>query len=302
MKRIIYIYLLLVVVASCGKVLLQDSYSISEYTEKYIEENEELYFIDNTSSSFQFQTLNGCKIIFEENSFWKNGNTFDGEVKFRFLFVPNRIAMIKSGMPSMYKDFNNSVSLMESGGKFLLEAYDNSDGTELLSHNSYTVIIPRSLTGAKSNSMSLFIMQDQDSKFWTRGSENLNSGFSGVTNSDEAFQLNVSAFGWINCDDIIYSNGISYNISINYPLGFDDTNSYVFIALDSFPNSIGNLSLKIPKNEDGKIIFVARDDNNFYLTSDSFVATSDIIFEFANSTLEKISIADFDGHLASILE
>ncbi len=303
MNKIGLVYVIaLAIFTGCSKDNDQEVLQTSEYTNKFISENEEIYHIESGSSSFEIEARNGCKIRFEENSFLKDGVVFNGRIRFRFVLITNRVDMIKSGMLTMYEN-SEGVHMLESGGEYFLQAYDDSDDKLLSSSKPYELFIPISLSGTQSDNMELFFMEDQSDTFWELApKDTLGLHFNRVFSGEGIFRVVTTQFGWINIDAINYYSGVSYEFSFKYPKGFDNTNSLVFLVLDNYPNSVANLSIKVPENETGKIIFVARTNDHFHITYESFVATFDREFDFTDNELIKVPLKDFDDYLLSVLE
>lgn len=295
---------ILIAFFSCVTLSDNDLIPKSEFTEKYIEENMEVFFEDDASSAIEIVSRDGCTIRFEPGSFLQDGSQYNGEIKIEFLIIHDQIDMILSGMHTMYADWDSNYSLMESGGEFLLKAFDENN-EELRLSEFFEIYVPKSLTEPTDSLMRLYVMFEGenngslDANFWsTFGSPDNDEYFS---NTEDGYFVYFRHFEWINCDDLIDFEGPAHKLDFTYPNDYDSSNSFAFITLNNYPNSLATTDLYIPENEEGHLVFIARDNEHFHLIVEPFTSIPNLEIDLRNLDVVKVPNAEVDNYLANIL-
>jgi len=279
----------------------------SDYTDTYIDENKEIFSFEDASIARDILTRDGCKIIFSAESFLKEDEMYDGIVNIEFLLITKREEMILSGMPTMYYG-NGGNGLLASGGEFWIKAYDpNGKLLQVDASKPYTVEIPKDLTNVGESTMNLFTFPSQSiangisSGNWVQFFGLDTSSF-GVGETESLYKVIFNEFEWINCDAFLNIEDPKYKIDFIYPMGYNLNNSFAFLSLKNYPNSLARLDLRLPEDEEGQLVFVARDESRYYISIESFVATDDLEIDFSNKELVRFDLDEAANYLFENLD
>lgn len=215
--------------------------------------------LNTTSNSVTFFTDAGCEFRFSKNGFTKNGEPVSGEINVEVIEIFDKGTMAITGAHTMTDD-----SILISGGEFRVEAYQ--DGDDLDYDFTYRVEVPSSLSGDYSEDMQLFVMQESMniSPNWI-SAPNISDIWGVFGQSDtSSYSLNLSGFGWFNCDKFLDDPRPRTKLDIKLPSQFDDDNSRVFLAIKGETSSLGVATLgKYPIGLDVHLIFIAEVENQF---------------------------------------
>ena len=215
--------------------------------------------LDATGNQVTFETDAGSEFRFSKTGFTENGAAVSGIIEIDIIEIFDKGSMAITGKHTMTDD-----SILISGGELFIRAYKSDN--ELDYDFTYRVEVPSNQSGNYSIKMQLFT-----------GGENLNSsqdwvsapnisdtwGVFGQTDSS-SYSLNLTGFGWFNCDRFYNDTRPLTELDILIPNQFDNDNSIVYLAIKGEQSSLGIATKgKYPIGLDVHLIFSAESEDQF---------------------------------------
>ncbi|MFK7787403.1 MAG: hypothetical protein AB8B56_19925 [Crocinitomicaceae bacterium] len=277
-----------------------DFYNNTDYRNAYLNEYKEIFTIVNPSVKNEIISKKGVKIEFDKNTFLKENSLFTGNIRVEFLLIVDKSNMILSGLTTVLRS-NSQLDILKTGGEFYLNAFDAETNEKLTLSDDYLVSIPKALTEDDGSTMLLFIGSGENIQYW-RWPLFQGDTSSVIDESDSAFNVIFSEFGWINCDAFALIDKPKFAIAFEFPDNFNDDNALTFISLDSLPFSMLNIYTPIPINENAKLIFITRTENNYHVAFEEFVSQENVSIDFTDKELDVVPADEIKNYLKNIVE
>ncbi|MDB5281001.1 MAG: hypothetical protein JWO06_76 [Bacteroidota bacterium] len=256
-------------------------------------------FFDQTQVSAQtlsanlstYNTLTGAKgtiiKVAPGSLLHQNGTTVTGSVQFQLRELYSHGDMILSNAATV-----SNGSLLKSGGEIYLTA---TQGSENLLINHSNPLVLQFPTSNATTGMQLFTGSFSTATATTPATINWNP----VANANATIVLDSStlnqyfgfssdSFGWTNCDQFYNLTG-GTDLQVQLPVGFDSTNTRVFMLLDA-ENSLAwadvwaspiykfHACSHTPIGINVTIIAIAQKGNQFYYAIQHETTASGVIF------------------------
>lgn len=218
----------------------------------------------DAGNNFIFTSDKGVKVIINGSCLKRqNGDPVLGEVDFSYVEIFDRGTMLATNKPTVGIQAGEP-RLLTSGGEFLIKVTQN--GEELITDCGYSIHAPTSITGETDQDMGAFagIIDANGDLSWediTQTTE-MWTGFNQATNAD-AYNAFVNDFDWFNYDKFVDLGQGFTSVSFQSPAGFNNTNSYIFMATKTRPNSLAYASTRMPIGAEVYYILVAEYNNGF---------------------------------------
>ncbi|MCX7551596.1 hypothetical protein [Xanthomarina sp. F2636L] len=242
--------------------------------------------LENITQNFQFNaddgfitltSTHGVSISIDGNCLTKNGNAVTGMVDLEYVEVFEKGNMITTNKPTMGIMPNGDKALLLTGGEFFLEA--TQDGVTLETNCVMQLEVPTALTGGADNAMILWYGNiDEDGNLaWEEaeaepGTDGENTVFTDPTN----YYVMFNQFGWTNIDRFYNDPRPKTTINVTVPIGFNNTNSGVYLSYDGEDSGLAQLDAydpisgkfsehygQIPIGLECHLIFVTEEDGNW---------------------------------------
>ena len=249
----------------------------------------------DASDNFIFTSEKGVKVMINGSCLKKqNGDPVVGEVDFSYIEIFDRGTMLATNKPTVGIQ-GSEPRLLTSGGEFLVKI--SQDGEELITDCGYSIHAPTSITGGTDQDMGAFagIIDANGNLSWediTQTTE-MWAGFNQATNA-EAYNAFVNDFDWFNFDKFVDLGQGFTSVSFQSPAGFNNSNSYIFMATKTRPNSLAYASTRMPIGAEVYYILVAEYNNGFkYAVKPAMTLTANptVIFnisELQNGTIQQV--------------
>ncbi|WP_310557392.1 hypothetical protein [Flavobacterium sp.] len=173
----------------------------------------------------------GVQISFNGNNLTKNGNPVTGAIDVKFIEIFDKGTMLATNKSTMGRMFDGNQSVLISGGEFYLEA--SQGGVQLVSTGSIQLEVPSSLTDGIDSEMTFWQgnVADPENIVWEkpRGPQEGAVGFNTAGNN---YNMLFGNFGWTNIDRFYSDPRPKTQILATVPLGYNDTNSAVYLSVD----------------------------------------------------------------------
>lgn len=203
------------------------------------------FFTNNNTSAKQTFTIDaaspslitgnqGTTIQFSPNSFEDaTGSSVTGNVDIELIEIYNKKDMLFLNKQTL-GDNNGNLSPLISGGEFNVTASQNGNEVFLKPWYSYNASVAAP-SGVDPN-MDVFYQNSvtDDTLTWTQADSSLIWGQGG------AYDVYFDSLGWVNCDYFMNQPGNQTSVSVNVPVGYDNTNCAVFISFDGY-NSLTSI-------------------------------------------------------------
>lgn len=218
----------------------------------------------DASELYTFTSEKGVKVIINGACLKKqNGAPVSGQVQLKYIEIFDRGTMLATNKPTVGL-LNGEPHLLTSGGEFLVKVYQN--GEELITDCGFTIHAPTSITGGTDNDMEVFAgtIDANDNLFWENITQTTDFwiGFNQASN-EEAYNAFVSNFEWFNYDRFVdLGQGFTY-VTFQTPVGFNSSNSYIFMAAKSNPHALAYASTKMPIGTEVYYILVSEYNGGF---------------------------------------
>jgi len=249
----------------------------------------------DAGNNFIFTSEKGVKVMINGSCLRKlNGDPVVGEVDFSYIEIFDRGTMLATNKPTVGMQGSEN-RLLTSGGEFLVKISQNDE--ELVTNCGYSIHAPTSVTGGTDQDMGAFAgtidangnlsWEDitQTTEMWT--------GFNQATNA-EAYNAFVNDFDWFNFDKFVDLGQGFTSVSFQSPAGFNNSNSYIFMATKTRPNSLAYASTRMPIGAEVYYILVAEYNNGFkYAVKPAMTLTANPtvtfnISELQNGTIQQV--------------
>ncbi|MCA5006586.1 hypothetical protein [Sphingobacterium bovistauri] len=218
----------------------------------------------DASQTFTFTSAKGVKVVIQGSCLKKqNGAPVTGEVDFSYVEIFDRGTMLATNKPTVGIQ-NGEPKLLTSGGEFLVKVSQNNE--ELQTSCGYSIHAPTSLTGGTDPEMEAFAgaIDNDGNLTWESITQNTEmwTGFNQSVNAD-AYNVIFNAFDWFNYDKFLNLGQGFTSVTFVTPAGFNNSNSSVFMATKTRPNSLAFASTKMPIGSEVYYILVAEFNNGF---------------------------------------
>lgn len=218
----------------------------------------------NVANGIHFTSSKGSHLRIMSNCITtQNDQPVTGNVDLTFIEIFDRGTMLVTNKPTVGIDAGER-KLLTTGGEFFINVSQN--GQALKAGCDFYLHAPTSLTGGTDPDMAQFEGNidsngdltweefSQGGEFWI--------GFNNEVNAD-AYNTFMSAFGWYNYDKFVdLGNGFT-NVTFTTPTGFNNTNSAIFIASKTFPNSLSYANARIPIGAEVYYILISEHNGGF---------------------------------------
>lgn len=237
---------LILVILSCGSD--DENYRPSETIFKQLQENA----LAHLKQEFQFNASNGITtltsakgvtIIIDGSCLTLYGNPVSGNVNVEYIEIFNAGLMAITNRPTRGAHQDGTISMLVSGGEFLIKMTKN--GQPLETACSIQLQVPASLTGGINPGMTLWegVMTDtingNDELIWDEivdgGQENF------VVPEGGNYYAYFNHFGWTNVDIFYNYPGPKTTLLAEVPDGYDFNNSAVYLSYNDQPNALAKL-------------------------------------------------------------
>ena len=211
-------------------------------------------FTLNAEDGGEFTTDKGSKITIPANAFFSaNGNVVTGIIDVEFNEIFSKSDMIFSGVLPVSNGFNPGM-VLNSGGEFSIEAFQNGDDLRVAENMFVEVEIPAQAVNGENNFMELFIagpVNNDTVVDWgfpvNNGDDpnnNWNDSIGGASSftfnsADGTYSISLDTLGWANIDafnwQITYFD-CTFILEIDSTLGvsasLDNSNTTAFAVFE----------------------------------------------------------------------
>ena len=246
----------------------------------------------DAGDNFIFTSAKGVKVMINGSCLKKqNGDPVVGEVDFSYIEIFDRGTMLATNKTTVGIQ-GSEPRLLTSGGEFLVKVAQ--DGEELITDCGYSIHAPTSITGGTDQDMGAFagIIDANGNLSWediTQTTE-MWTGFNQATNAD-AYNAFLNDFNWFNFDKFVDLGEGFTSVSFQSPAGFNNSNSYIFMATKTRPNSLAYASTRMPIGAEVYYILVAEYNNGFkYAVKPAMTLTANPTVTFNLSELQNGAI------------
>lgn len=215
----------------------------------------------NAEDGITFESAAGVTLTILGNCLSLNGNTVTGAVELEFVEIFDRSDMLFTNKTTTGKKPDNTFQPLISGGQFFVKAYQNNE--ELTTNCGFFISVPVDITGGVQNEMSSFtgIFDENDNLIWLPQVTDFWIGQNQV--GTMSYNAIVQDFTPFNCDYFASFPDPKTEIQISLPTGFNYTNSQIYVATPSRPNSLALLFGEFPIGMDIHVIFVSLEGDNY---------------------------------------
>lgn len=245
--------------------------------------------------NFVFTSEKGVKVMVNGSCLKKqNGTPVVGEVDFSYIEIFDRGTMLATNRPTVGMQAGEP-KLLTSGGEFLVKISQN--GEELITDCGYSIHAPTSITGGTDPDMESFVghINANGDLTWENITQTVENwvGFNQAVNAD-AYNVFLNNFNWFNFDKFIDLGQGFTTVTFQTPAGFNSSNSYIFMATKTRPNSLAYANTRMPIGAEVYYILVAEFNNGFKYTvkpASTIAANSSVIFtltELQNGTIQQV--------------
>jgi hypothetical protein len=248
----------------------------------------------DASQNFIFTSTKGVRVLINGSCLKKqNGDPVTGEVDFSYVEIFDKGTMLATNKPTVGM-VGNEPRLLTSGGEFLVKISQN--GEELITNCGYSIHAPTSITGGTDPDMDAFVgtIDTNGELTWSDVTQNTEmwTGFSQAVNAD-AYNAIHNAFNWFNFDKFV-DLGQGYTaVTFITPGGFNNSNSSIFMATKTRPNSLAFASTRMPVGTEVYYILVAEYNGGFkYAVKPLNTITTNQTITFQHSELQNGTIQE----------
>ena len=239
--------------------------------------------IFDAGSTLNYTSPRGVILTINGSCLLKNGNPVTGDVKVSYIEIFDKGDMLTSNRPTL-GNVSGNKELLISGGEFYIQA--TQEGVPLTLSCPMSLDVPTSITGGTQAGMLPFagIIGANDDLAWDQATT-----YEFVTNTQAAtpiYSTLIPSFGWFNVDKFAGNPGPKTTITANVPAGYG-ANAGIFLAVKTFPNSLGKSYGMFPIGLDCFIIFVTEKDGKFRYAIKPQVLTANhqVTFSLSETTL-----------------
>lgn len=237
----------------------------------------------DASTTLNYTSPNGVILTINGNCLRKNGNAVTGEVKVNYVEIFDKGNMITSNKPTL-ANVGGNKELLESGGEFYIQA--TQDNVELTLTCPMSLDIPTAITGGTKTGMEPFvgIIDAEGELSWDQAATYEILTIAQATTP--IYAAIIPSFGWFNCDKFYATPGPKTTITANVPSGYG-ANSGIFLAVKTFPNSLGKSYGQFPVGLDCYLIFVTEKDGMFRYAIKQQILTANhqVFFALSETTI-----------------
>lgn len=235
--------------------------------------------IFDASTTLNYTSPRGVLLTINGSCLLKNGNPVTGDVKVKYIEIFDKGDMLTSNRPTL-GNVSGNKELLISGGEFYIQA--TQEGVPLTLSCPMSLDVPTSITGGTQAGMLPFTgtIDANDDLAWDQATT-----FDFITQT-AVYSALVPSFGWFNCDRYTGSAGPKTTITANVPAGYG-ANAGIFLAVKTFPNSLGKSYGLFPIGLDCYLIFVTLKDGKFRYAIKPQVLTANhqVTFSLSETTL-----------------
>ncbi len=240
-----------------------------------------------------FSSKNNCVVEINKAHLHENGVTHEGDVIIEFMEIFGKSNMVLAGVNTVGRNRDNENQLLISGGQYDIRVFSKETGNELGTSRTYTVTIPMENTGGEVNNMQLFVFEDLPFVNWVLAP--IDGDYNSLVQSqDSTYVLMFTDFNFINCDAFRDYPDTLGKVSIEYPRGLNADNSFAFISIDDFDNSLANLGVGIPIGFPCHLILMAKtEEHEFHYHIEPLIIEENLHVNLSNITLSTGTEAEF---------
>jgi len=298
-RNLFYFFTLILSLNSCSEDLVSNVEDSSEplnayyYHVDYAKNNSESFIIEDPTIENKFTTEDGVILTFYPNSFLNDGQAYNGKVNLSFCGVFNQTDMILSNLPTVGHSNTQGLSLLQSGGEFLVRAMSEEEEA-LTASQQYLVKIPNDLMDESAPEMQMFTLGEFVWRLQLEATE--------IENFSNYYNILVDDFNWINCDKFLNFDGDLVDIEYVFPEGYTSYNSVFFNVLDKYPYSIASSYLNLPIGETGTVVFLSKTENFYYVGSAELKVEENLKIDFSEVELYQVSPDKIRKYISNLLK
>ncbi|CAM3661715.1 hypothetical protein FLGE108171_09130 [Flavobacterium gelidilacus] len=237
----------------------------------------------DASTTLNYTSPKGVNLSIIGSCLRKNGSPVTGEVKVTYVEIFDKGNMLTSNKPTL-ANVGANKELLESGGEFYIQA--TQDNIKLTLTCPISLDIPTSLTGGTKTGMEPFsgTINSEGELSWDQAITYEILTVAQATTP--IYAAIIPSFGWFNCDKFYSTPGPKTTITANVPAGYG-ANSAVFLAVKTFPNSLGKSYGQFPVGLDCYLIFVTEKDGMFRYAIKQQILTENqqVFFALSETTI-----------------
>lgn len=246
LSKLVLLFLTLTVMVSCGSD--EESYRPSKTTFNQLQDNALAHLKQNfqfnaSNAAATFTSAKGVVITVNGSCLTLNGNPVTGLVNMEYTEIFNAGLMAITNRPTRGAKSDGTISMLVSGGEFLIRITKN--GQPLETGCSVQLQVPASLTGGINPDMTLWegVMTDtingNDELIWDEFVDGGQENF--VVAEGQNYYVSFGDFGWTNVD-IFYNNpGPKTTLLAEVPGGYDFNNCAVYLSYNDQPHALAKL-------------------------------------------------------------
>ncbi len=217
----------------------------------------------DSGQNFVFVSEKGTVVKIFANCMTKLDDTpVTGNVDFEFIEIYDRGTMLATNKATVGK-FGTEKRMLASGGEFHFKVSQNGETLKPSCH--FQIITPAINTGGLDSEMQGFVgtIDENGNLLWENFTgQEMWSGFNQEINQD-AYTAFLNNFGWYNHDRFIdLGNGYT-DVTYVLPQGFNASNSSIFMASKTIPNSLANAYVRAPIGLELYYILVVESNGGF---------------------------------------
>jgi hypothetical protein len=161
-----------------------------------------------------------------------------GDVQLRYIELFDIGSMALANKPLVGTNLSGTTTgPLVTGGEFFIEVTQNSVKLD----GNATLQVPVSFTqGADPNDMTIWTIEDEDDTTWEEIKVDMDRPGQGANNY---YYCWLPSFCWTNIDWLYSLPGEKTEVRVKVPEGYDDSNSSVYVAYLTMPNTLASFDV-----------------------------------------------------------
>lgn len=247
---------------------------------------------DASNNNFVYTSPKGTTVTIDGTCLRKGGSPVSGRVTLEFFEAYDRADMIVANKPTMGKDVNGDLALLESGGQYYVSV--KQDGVELGTTCGVRIQAGAGNSGGIKSGMSAWDGTIKDGVLtWVKA-----TSWEVIIDSNKArYDLNIPGFGWYNCDRFYSDPRPKTAVTCLVPSGYANV-SQVYCLAKSQPNGLGLVANgKWPVGLDCYLIMVTEKNGQYRWVTKEVTLRDGHTESFDLSQAMVGSRSDYVGHV-----
>lgn len=269
----------------CTKESSIKTLSPIDQTSKFFEEEKQIFIANTSMDQVSFKAKSGTVIRFSPTDLKTDeGLPYVGDFQLEFCEIRSKEDFFISGIHTTMLDDGTNYSLLKSGGTFKISLKDTK-GSSL--QNSYPYEITSLVIdwSAGYKSMELFSFDNLEEERLWRPLDSVEARASTLETTEGLYITRSVIRTWLNIDQILKLPSPHFKPTYIYPKGFNDSNSNIYVSLDSLSMSVATSRLPLPFQFPCHAIFMARMEDEFFYAIEPFVVDENSTVDFSKSEL-----------------